>query len=93
MIKIASIIDEHTRQSLLNNVERSITAKRLTDEPDKAFPIWGWFATRAADGQRTRVHIYCAATVLPRPGRYRLHPAGYTVERRSHRIVQQPFAE
>ncbi|MDV7243636.1 MULTISPECIES: transposase [Rhodococcus] len=39
-IKIASRIDEHTRQSLLNIVERSITAQRLTDELDKAFAMW-----------------------------------------------------
>ncbi|UZG60503.1 DDE-type integrase/transposase/recombinase (plasmid) [Rhodococcus opacus] len=38
---IASMIDEHTRQSLLNIVERSITAQRLTDELDKAFALWG----------------------------------------------------
>ncbi|OZE92409.1 hypothetical protein CH298_02395 [Rhodococcoides fascians] len=40
-IKIASMIDEHTRQSLLNIVERSITAQRLTDELDKMFALWG----------------------------------------------------
>ena len=40
-IKIASMIDEHARQSLLNIVERSITAQRLTDELDKAFAMWG----------------------------------------------------
>ena len=40
-IKIASMIDEHTRQSLLNIVERSIIAQRLTDELDKTFALWG----------------------------------------------------
>ncbi|WP_377454553.1 IS3 family transposase [Rhodococcoides fascians] len=40
-IKIASLIDEHTRESLLNIVERSITAQRLTDELDKVFALWG----------------------------------------------------
>jgi transposase InsO family protein len=40
-ITIASMIDEHTRQSLLNIVERSITAQRLTDELDKAFALGG----------------------------------------------------
>lgn len=39
-IKIASMIDEHTRQSLLNIVERSITAQRLTGELDKTFVLW-----------------------------------------------------
>ena len=32
-IKIASMIDEHTRLSLLNLVERSITAERRVAEP------------------------------------------------------------
>ncbi|AWK76684.1 IS3 family transposase (plasmid) [Rhodococcus oxybenzonivorans] len=40
-IRIASMIDEHTRQSLLKIVERSITAQRLTDEHGKAFALWG----------------------------------------------------
>jgi transposase InsO family protein len=40
-IKIASMIDEHTRLSLMNIVERSITAQRLTVELGKAFALWG----------------------------------------------------
>ncbi|MFP1154637.1 DDE-type integrase/transposase/recombinase, partial [Mycobacterium sherrisii] len=40
-IKIASMIDEHTRMSLLNIVERSITADRLVDELKKAFAAAG----------------------------------------------------
>ncbi|WP_213576558.1 IS3 family transposase [Rhodococcus sp. USK13] len=40
-IKIASMIDEHTRRSLLNIVERSITAQPLEDELYKAFAMWG----------------------------------------------------
>ncbi|MGV8874270.1 MAG: transposase, partial [Rhodococcus sp. (in: high G+C Gram-positive bacteria)] len=40
-IKIASMIDEHTRLSVLNIVERSITAQRSTEELDKAFALWG----------------------------------------------------
>lgn len=40
-IKIASMIDEHTRLSVLNIVERSITAQRLTEELGKAFALWG----------------------------------------------------
>jgi putative transposase len=39
-IKICSMIDEHTRLSLMNIVERSITAERLTVELDKAFALW-----------------------------------------------------
>ena len=40
-IKIASMIDEHTRCSLLNVVERSITAERLVTELEAAFAAAG----------------------------------------------------
>ena len=40
-IKIASMIDEHTRCSLLNLVERSITAERLVAELEKVFAAEG----------------------------------------------------
>ncbi len=40
-IKIASMIDEHTRESLLNIVERSITAERLVTELETAFAVAG----------------------------------------------------
>jgi len=40
-IKIASMIDEHTRESLLNIVERSITAERLVTELETAFAMAG----------------------------------------------------
>lgn len=40
-IKIASMIDEHTRQSLLNIVERSIAAERLVAELQKVFAAAG----------------------------------------------------
>ncbi|MCX5044672.1 IS3 family transposase [Aldersonia sp. NBC_00410] len=40
-VKIASMLDEHTRRSLLNIVERSIAAERLVTELDKAFALWG----------------------------------------------------
>ncbi|BCI51707.1 integrase [Mycolicibacterium litorale] len=36
-IKIASMIDEHTRESLLNLVERSITGEHLVEELTKVF--------------------------------------------------------
>ncbi|MGC4993010.1 integrase catalytic domain-containing protein [Nocardia salmonicida] len=36
-MKIASMIDEHTRESLLHLVERSITADRLVTELGKVF--------------------------------------------------------
>jgi len=40
-IKIASMLDEHTRESLLNLVERSITAERLIDELQRCFTAAG----------------------------------------------------
>jgi transposase InsO family protein len=40
-IKIASMVDEHTRESLLDLVERSITAERLVDELEKVFAVAG----------------------------------------------------
>jgi putative transposase len=40
-IKIALMIDEHTRVSLLNLVERSITAPRLVSELDSVFVAAG----------------------------------------------------
>ncbi|WP_407674975.1 transposase [Nocardia puris] len=36
-MKIASMIDEHTRESLLHIVERSITVERLVTELDRVF--------------------------------------------------------
>lgn len=40
-VKIASMIDEHTRESLLNIVERSITGDRLVDELERVFAAAG----------------------------------------------------
>ena len=40
-IKIASMVDEHTRESLLNIVERSITAERLIEELERSFAAAG----------------------------------------------------
>ncbi|MEV6389043.1 integrase catalytic domain-containing protein [Nocardia xishanensis] len=40
-VKIASMIDEHTRESLLHLVERSITAERLVAELEKVFTAAG----------------------------------------------------
>jgi len=40
-VKIASMIDEHTRCSLMNIVERSITAERLVTELETAFAVAG----------------------------------------------------
>jgi putative transposase len=40
-VKIASMLDEHTRESLLHRVERSITAERLVAELAKVFTARG----------------------------------------------------
>jgi transposase InsO family protein len=40
-IKIASMIDEHTRESLLHVVERSITAEHLVTELEAVFAAAG----------------------------------------------------
>ena len=40
-VKIASMLDEHTRESLLNIVERSITAERLIEDLEKCFAAAG----------------------------------------------------
>jgi transposase InsO family protein len=68
-IKIASMIDEHTRCSVLHVVERSITAERLVVELETAFRRGGWPPEGAADGQRTGVGFSSAATVLREQGR------------------------
>lgn len=40
-VKIASMIDEHTRESLLHLVERSITGERLVAELERVFAVRG----------------------------------------------------
>ena len=65
-IKIASMIDEHTRCSLLHMVERSITAERLVDRVGGRVRRRRWAAEGAADGQRSGVGFSSAATVLRR---------------------------
>lgn len=40
-VKIASMVDEHTRESLLHMVERSITAERLVVELERVFAVRG----------------------------------------------------
>ena len=65
-IKIASMIDEHTRESLLHLVERSITAERLVDRVRSGVRRGRRPAEGAADGQRAGVGFPSAATVLRR---------------------------
>ena len=79
-IKIASMIDEHTRESLLHLVERSITAERLVPE------LQGVFA--AADGPPMVLRMDNGPELISqalqqfcrRQGRVVLHPAGHAVE-------------
>ena len=40
-VKIASMVDEQTRLSVMNIVDRSIPAERLTEELRKVFALWG----------------------------------------------------
>jgi putative transposase len=47
-IKIASMVDEHTRESLLHLVERSITAERLVGALESVFSV----ASGVPDGLR-----------------------------------------
>lgn len=62
-IKIAPMIDEHTRMSLLHLVERSITAERLVAELEAVFATDGGPPTVLRMGQRSRIGFSSAATV------------------------------
>ena len=90
-IKIASMIDEHTRQSMLHIVERSITAGRLVTHLQQAFDRC-WRPAPRCYAWTTDPEFISEALqqFLPQQGRPDLHPAGHTVEQRAHRIVQQP---
>ena len=82
-IKIASMIDEHTRESLLNIVERSITAERLVDELEKVFAAAGGppKVLRMDNGPELvsqALQRFCDGKVG-----HVLHPAGYAVEQRA----------
>jgi len=67
-IKMASMVDEHTRESLLHLVERAITAERLVGELEKVFAAAGgrrgccgwttvlsWFLKRCNGSAGTRL--------------------------------------
>ena len=81
-IKIASMVDEHTRESLLHFVERSITAERLVDRTRGGVRDRRRAAEGSADGQRSGVGFPSAATVLRGQGRacptFRRAPRGTT---------------
>jgi transposase InsO family protein len=76
-IKIASMIDEHTRLSLLHVVERSAGVRVGESLRRRRRPAEG-----AEDGQRTRDGFPSAATVLREQDRHRLHSAGLPVGQR-----------
>ncbi len=91
-IKIASMVDEHTRMSLLNIVDRSIAADRLIEELKKTFAIWGGppKVLRMDNGPEfisEALQTFCAGSVGDL-----LHSAWHAVEQRVHRVVQQPVA-
>ena len=92
-IKIASMIDEHTRESLLHMVERSITAERLVDELKTVFAAAGGppKVLRMDNGPELvsqALQRFCEGKVGPV-----LYSAGNAVEQRLHRIVQQPTTQ
>jgi hypothetical protein len=91
-VKIASMIDEHTRESLLHMLERSITAERLVDELQKAFTAAGGppRVLRMYNGPEMISHAlqrFCADRV----GISYIPPG--TLEQRVRRIVQPAAAD
>jgi hypothetical protein len=66
VVKIPSMVDEHTRFSLLNIVERSITAKRLVTKLEKVFRRSGRAHRRCCGWKTDRSCFPSAATVLRR---------------------------
>jgi hypothetical protein len=88
LIKIVSIVDEHTRECLGGLVDRNITSDDLIAELD-ASPSTG------------AIRPCCAATTAPsssaprwptgpRTRRPALHPTRPALAQRLHRVVQQP---
>ncbi len=76
-VKIASMVDEHTRESLLHLVERSITGEKLVAELERVF---------AARGRRG----YCGWTTDRKWFRKRCNlfaetGSGFRISRRAHR--------
>ena len=89
-IKIASMVDEHTRVSLLHLVERSITAERLVTELERVFAAAGGppKVLRMDNGPELvsqALQQFCDGKVG-----LSYIPPGCAVEQRLHRIIQQP---
>jgi putative transposase len=89
-VKIASVLDEHTRECLGVLVARSVTSEDLTDELDRLAAERG-YPGRAA--LRNGAELACAASRQGRrTGRAVVHPARRAVAQRLRRVVQQPPA-
>ncbi|WP_330256953.1 hypothetical protein OG874_21770 [Nocardia sp. NBC_00565] len=63
-VKIASMIDEHTRESLLHLVERSITAEMLVTELEKVFISRGG-PTATTSRRNSSGYGFGIANILP----------------------------
>ena len=93
-IKIASMVDEHTRESLLHLVERSIAAERLVAELERVFAAAGGppKVLRMDNGPELvsqALQRFCGGKV----GGLSYIPPGTSMEQRLHRIIQQPATE
>nr|WP_264027473.1 DDE-type integrase/transposase/recombinase [Mycolicibacterium pyrenivorans] len=92
-IKIASMIDEHTSEALLNLVERSITGEHLVAELTKVFAANGGPPKVLRLDNGPEMVSQAPATVLREQDRDGVHPAGLPMGQRLHRIVQQPATQ
>ena len=91
-IKIASMIDEHTRVSLLHVVERSITAERLVAELERVFVVAGGPPkVLRMDNARSWFLKRCNGSATGRSDCLIFRPDHRG--QRLHRIVQQPTQE
>jgi hypothetical protein len=76
LIKIVSIIEEHTRECLGGMVERCITGDHFIDEMDRLAAQRGRLPDGAALRQRSRISLRRNGRLGGQPGRVALHPAG-----------------
>ncbi|MHA0287619.1 integrase catalytic domain-containing protein [Mycobacterium sp. C3-094] len=87
------MIDEHTRESLLHLVERSITGEVLVAELTKVFASHGGLPKVLRMDNGPEMVFSSAATVLRGQDRHDVHPAGLPVGQQLHRFVQQPTTQ
>lgn len=88
-VKIATIVDEHTRECLGGLAGRTITGDDLTGELDRIAQQRGYPAVLRR-GQRPRARLRRDGRLGPRAHRPGLHPARRAVAQRLRRIVQFP---